>query len=190
MRDEIRRIQRGSNIATLLITHDQDEALSLADRVVLLREGRFVQAGSPQEIYDAPADAFVAGFVGRANLLDATVIDAETVDAAIGRLATPRHGHAAGSALRLLVRPERIEIASIAAGENVFPARVLRDRFFGATRCCCPPESCAGKRSASPVRPTSSSISAARRRRSSSGTSRTRNGYATFSHTRMCGNNA
>jgi putative spermidine/putrescine transport system ATP-binding protein len=101
---------------------------------VLLREGRFVQAGSPQEIYDAPADAFVAGFVGRANLLDATVIDAETVDAAIGRLATPRHGHAAGSALRLLVRPERIEIASIAAGENVFPAKVLRDRFFGATR--------------------------------------------------------
>jgi putative spermidine/putrescine transport system ATP-binding protein len=62
MRDEIRRIQRGSNIATLLITHDQDEALSLADRVVLLREGRLVQAGSPQQIYDAPADAFVAGF--------------------------------------------------------------------------------------------------------------------------------
>ena len=134
MRDEIRRIQRGSNIATLLITHDQDEALSLADRVVLLREGRLVQVGSPQQIYDAPADAFVAGFVGRANLLDATVIDAETVDTAIGRLVTPRHGHAAGSALRLLVRPERIEVARGAAGENVFPARVLRDRFFGATR--------------------------------------------------------
>jgi putative spermidine/putrescine transport system ATP-binding protein len=134
MRDEIRRIQRGSNIATLLITHDQDEALSLADRVVLLREGRLVQAGSPQQIYDAPADAFVAGFVGRANLLDATAIDAETVDTAIGRLVTLRHGHAAGNALRLLVRPERIEVARVAAGENVFPAKVLRDRFFGATR--------------------------------------------------------
>jgi putative spermidine/putrescine transport system ATP-binding protein len=134
MRDEIRRIQRGQNIATLLITHDQDEALSLADRIVLLRDGRLVQAGSPQEIYDRPADAFVAGFVGRANLLDAVVIDAETVETPIGRLATPRHGYAAGSELRLLVRPERVEVASAAAGENVFVAQVLRDRFFGATR--------------------------------------------------------
>src|SRR5438874_10766786 len=102
MRDEIRRIQRAQNIATLLITHDQDEALSLADRIVLLNEGRFVQSGSPHEIYDRPADAFVAGFVGRANLLDARVIDAQTIDTPIGRLITPPHGRAAGSALRVL----------------------------------------------------------------------------------------
>jgi putative spermidine/putrescine transport system ATP-binding protein len=134
MRDEIRRIQRGSNIATLLITHDQDEALSLAERIVLLKDGRLVQSGTPQEIYDHPADAFVAGFVGRANLLEAKVIDAETVQTPIGRLATPRHDYAVGSALRLLVRPERVELARDAAGENVFAAEVLRDRFFGATR--------------------------------------------------------
>ena len=134
MRDEIRRIQRAQNIATLLITHDQDEALSLADRIVLLNEGRLVQSGSPHEIYDQPADAFVAGFVGRANLLDARVIDAQTVDTPIGRLSTPPHGRTIGSALRVLVRPERIEIASAATGENVFAAQVLRDRFFGATR--------------------------------------------------------
>ena len=137
MRDEIRRIQRAQSIATLLITHDQDEALSLADRIVLLNEGRSVQSGSPHEIYDRPADAFVAGFVGRANLLDARVIDAQTIDTPIGRLITPPHGRAAGSALRVLVRPERIEVASAvtgATGENVFAAKVLRDRFFGATR--------------------------------------------------------
>jgi putative spermidine/putrescine transport system ATP-binding protein len=137
MRDEIRRIQRAQNIATLLITHDQDEALSLADRIVLLNEGRFVQSGSPHEIYDRPADAFVAGFVGRANLLDARVIDAQTIDTPIGRLITSPHGRAAGSALRVLVRPERIEVATAAdeaTGENVFAAKVLRDRFFGATR--------------------------------------------------------
>ncbi|HEY1436945.1 MAG TPA: ABC transporter ATP-binding protein [Casimicrobiaceae bacterium] len=137
MRDEIRRIQRAQNIATLLITHDQDEALSLADRIVLLNEGRSVQSGSPHEIYDRPADAFVAGFVGRANLIDARVIDAQTIDTPIGRLVTPPHGRAAGSALRVLVRPERIEVASAAngaIGENVFAAKVLRDRFFGATR--------------------------------------------------------
>jgi putative spermidine/putrescine transport system ATP-binding protein len=134
MREEIRRIQRAQNIATLLITHDQDEALSLADRIVLMNEGRIVQSGSPHEIYDRPADAFVAGFVGRANLLDARVIDAQTVDTPIGRLLTSPHGRAVGSALHVLVRPERIEVASARTGENVFAARVLRDRFFGATR--------------------------------------------------------
>jgi putative spermidine/putrescine transport system ATP-binding protein len=136
MRDEIRRIQRAQNIATLLITHDQDEALSLADRIVLLNEGRFVQSGSPHEIYDRPADAFVAGFVGRANLLDARVIDAQTIDTPIGRLLTSPHGRTIESSLHVLVRPERIEVASTTdgAGENVFAAQVLRDRFFGATR--------------------------------------------------------
>jgi putative spermidine/putrescine transport system ATP-binding protein len=137
MREEIRLIQRAQNIATLLITHDQDEALSLADRVVLMNEGHIVQSGSPHEIYDRPADAFVAGFVGRANLLDARVIDAQTIDTPIGRLLTSPHGRAVGHALHVLVRPERIEVvntASGAPGENVFAAKVLRDRFFGATR--------------------------------------------------------
>ncbi len=68
--------------------------------------------GRRSEIYDRPADAFVANFVGRANLLDATVVDAETVDTPIGRLATPRHGRDVGSSVRLLVRPERIELAA------------------------------------------------------------------------------
>ena len=134
MRDEVRRIQRSHHIATLLITHDQDEALSLADRIVLLKDGALAQTGSPQELYDAPVDAFVAGFIGRANLLDGTVIDGQTVHTAIGRLATPPHGRVAGSALRMLVRPERVEVANVADGENVFAAKVLRDRFFGATR--------------------------------------------------------
>ena len=134
MRDEIRRIQRGQDIATLLITHDQDEALSLADRIVVLRDGRLVQAASPQDLYDRPADAFVAGFVGRANLLDATVVDGQTVETQIGRLVTPPHGRQPGNAVRLLVRPERVELAPPSAGENVVAANVVRDRFFGATR--------------------------------------------------------
>jgi putative spermidine/putrescine transport system ATP-binding protein len=134
MRDEIRRIQREQNIATLLITHDQDEALSLADRIAVMREGRLVQMGSPAEIYDRPADAFVARFVGRANLLDATVVDASVVDTPIGRLATASHGRPSGAPIRLLVRPERIEVATAPHAENVFDVRVLRDRFFGASR--------------------------------------------------------
>jgi putative spermidine/putrescine transport system ATP-binding protein len=134
MRDEIRRIQRERRIATLLITHDQDEALSLADHVVVLRNGRLVQQGTPADIYDRPADAFVARFVGRANLIDGTAAGADSVVTPLGRLATQPHGRRDGENVRLLVRPERIELAPQAGAENAFAARVLRDRFFGATR--------------------------------------------------------
>jgi putative spermidine/putrescine transport system ATP-binding protein len=134
MRDEVRRIQKSQNIAALLITHDQDEALSLADRIAVLREGRLVQYADPHTVYDRPASAFVADFVGRANLIDSTAVAPDAVDTPIGRLLTPAHGAAAGAPLKLLVRPERVEVVAVPNGENVFAARVVRDRFFGATR--------------------------------------------------------
>jgi len=134
MRDEIRRIQKAQNIAALLITHDQDEALSLADRVAVLRDGRLVQYAAPHEIYDRPADAFVAGFVGRANLLDGHVRAPDRVDTPIGPLTTLPHGRATGTPVRLLLRPERIEPANPDAARDLIPVRILRDRFFGATR--------------------------------------------------------
>ncbi len=134
MRDEIRRIQRQQKIASLLITHDQDEALSLADRIAVLRDGRLVQVATPQEIYDRPADAFVADFVGRANLVDGVAAGADAVDTPLGRLATPPHGARDGAPLSLLVRPERVLPSVTTEGENVFAARVVQDRFFGASR--------------------------------------------------------
>jgi putative spermidine/putrescine transport system ATP-binding protein len=134
MRDEVRRIQKLHDIAALLITHDQDEALSLADRVAVLRDGRLVQYDPPQRIYDHPVDAFVAGFVGRANVLAGTVIGPDSGDFALGRLQLPPHGRPAGAALNVLIRPERLEPAHGEAGANVFDVRVLKDRFFGATR--------------------------------------------------------
>ncbi|MDR3534402.1 MAG: ABC transporter ATP-binding protein [Rhodopila sp.] len=134
MRDEIRRIQKQQNIASLLITHDRDEALSLADRVAVLRDGRLVQIAPPQELYDRPADAFVASFIGRTNLIDGRVVAPDAVDTAIGRIVTPAHAMPMGAAVRLLVRPERIEPSSTETGENVFAATVVHDRFFGASR--------------------------------------------------------
>ncbi len=134
MRDEIRRIQRQQNIASLLITHDQDEALSLADRIAVLRDGRLLQVAPPQELYDHPADAFVAGFVGRANLIDATVVAPDVVDSPLGCLMTPLHRLPIGAPVQLLLRPERVEPSSSAIGENIFPVTVLHDRFFGASR--------------------------------------------------------
>jgi len=139
MRDEIRRIQKQQNIASLLITHDQDEALSLADRVAILREGRLVQVAEPKHIYDQPADAFVASFIGRANLIDGTVAGPDVVDTPIGRIATIDHALPLGKSVRLLVRPEKIapmreDAAGISTGENNFAVTVLHDRFFGASR--------------------------------------------------------
>ena len=134
MRDEIRRIPKLRGIAALLITHDQDEALSLADRIAVLKDGRLVQIDEPHALYDRPADAFVASFVGRANIVDGVADGPESGRFAIGRLATPAHGRSAGAPLRMLVRPERLEPASGPDGENAFAVRVLHDRFFGATR--------------------------------------------------------
>lgn len=134
MRDEIRRIQRQQNVATLLITHDQDEALSLADRIVILQDGRLMQVGSPHDIYDRPRDAFVAGFVGRANVIEGRAASADTVLTSFGQLITHRHAQRRDAAVSMLVRPERIELVRLQEGENVFPVTVERDRFFGATR--------------------------------------------------------
>jgi len=134
MRDEVRRIQRRQNIAALLITHDQDEALSLADRIAILREGRLVQAAAPHAIYDRPADGFVAGFVGRANLIPGEVSGAERVETPLGALATASHGRPAGSRVLVLIRPERLEVAQTPDGVNTFAVDVTHDRFFGATR--------------------------------------------------------
>jgi putative spermidine/putrescine transport system ATP-binding protein len=134
MRDELRRIQQQQRIASLLITHDQDEALSLADRIAVLRDGRLVQVAVPHALYDRPADAFVASFVGRANLIDGTASAGNVVDTPLGPIVTSLHGRAAGERVRLLVRPERIEASASATGENVFAVDVVHDRFFGASR--------------------------------------------------------
>jgi len=73
MRSEIRRIVKENNLTGIYVTHDQEEALSMADRMAILDAGRIVQTGSPEEIYRNPLNAHVAGFIGETNLLEATV---------------------------------------------------------------------------------------------------------------------
>jgi putative spermidine/putrescine transport system ATP-binding protein len=79
MQIELARIQRDSGITFVLVTHDQDEALTLADRVVVFNEGRVEQAGPPQEVYERPASAFVAGFVGTSNVIDGISVRPEKI---------------------------------------------------------------------------------------------------------------
>jgi iron(III) transport system ATP-binding protein len=111
VREQVSVILRESSATALLVTHDQDEALSLADYVAVLRDGRIAQCATPQELYARPIDYELARFVGEANLLDG-VLDGELVDTPFGRLPAHWHGDppANGSPITILIRPEQIEL--------------------------------------------------------------------------------
>lgn len=125
MQEELRAVQRRTGVTFLHITHDQGEALSLADRLVVMRAGRFEQAGPPGEVYDRPRTRFVADFLGSANVLEGTVDAAGTLRTAEGiELAAPGDGPAAGRVL-VSLRPEALDVApGTAAGSERGLARV------------------------------------------------------------------
>jgi putative spermidine/putrescine transport system ATP-binding protein len=135
MRDEIRSVQRAHGIATLHITHDQEEALSMADRVAVLNEGRLLQVATPTELYDRPATRFVAGFVGAANLVDGVLRAADVVETPLGAIACAPSALPAGSRVTVCFRPEALCIAAPDMdGPNLFGGAVRRDRFLGSIR--------------------------------------------------------
>jgi putative spermidine/putrescine transport system ATP-binding protein len=127
LRDEIRRIQTEVGTTTLFVTHDQEEALAVADRVGVMRDGRLEQLASPAEVYLRPATGFVADFVGLSNRLPGTVTG-DTVEVLGTRLPliSPSAG---GPAVTALVRPESIDVQPDAGGTG----RVLTSSFLGST---------------------------------------------------------
>ncbi|MGI4984778.1 MAG: ABC transporter ATP-binding protein [Janthinobacterium lividum] len=112
MQQELREIQRTVGTTTLMVTHDQAEALSMSDRVVVMEAGRVVQVATPREAYDAPANRFVSQFVGRANLFDACVVAINDVGAVLDvagrRLQTTRRDLAHGERRSFCLRPELV----------------------------------------------------------------------------------
>src|SRR5208283_818087 len=111
LRDEIRALQRRLGITTIFVTHDQEEALSLSDRIVVMHDGRIAQIGTPTEIYNAPRSRFVAGFVGTTNILDATILDAATGTMSIdGQTVAMPHLAAATGPCSIAIRPEALRI--------------------------------------------------------------------------------
>lgn len=145
MQVELKRIQREVGIAFVFVTHDQQEALTMSDRIALMNEGRIEQVGTPEEIYRRPATAFAAGFVGVANLLRATVVKTSG-DAVVVRIeaqdeiAIPCPGGSliAGQSTRLMVRPERVVLATDPPGGNVFAisAKLEGRTFHGPMLRC------------------------------------------------------
>ncbi|MER3460065.1 MAG: spermidine/putrescine ABC transporter ATP-binding protein [candidate division GAL15 bacterium] len=139
LREEIRAIQNRLGITTLYVTHDQEEALVLSDRVTVLSRGRVEQVGTPREIYERPATLFVAGFVGIMNQLEATVRDdREGVVEVGGRLfqASSARGLPPGAKVLLLVRPEGIRVHPAGNAEDELRGRVVSWTFAGAMSRC------------------------------------------------------
>jgi spermidine/putrescine transport system ATP-binding protein len=112
MQVELKAIQREVGITFVYVTHDQEEALAVSDRIAVMNDGVIVQCGAPEEVYERPERAFVAGFIGISNLLEATVAGAGSVRLAGGELcpAPVPDGVAAGTAVHLSVRPEKIAL--------------------------------------------------------------------------------
>ena len=137
MRGEIRRLQRRLGITTVFVTHDQDEAMTMSDRIVVMNVGVIEQGDTPEEIYRHPASVFVADFIGRANFLDVEVDRLGTTDADIRvlghRWTVPKHPDVQpGDLVTLLVRPESVRLSASAADTVAGPVgRVLSSMFYG-----------------------------------------------------------
>ncbi|CAA7614134.1 ABC transporter ATP-binding protein [Magnetospirillum sp. UT-4] len=124
IRDDTLHLLKASHVSTLMVTHDPEEAMFMADRIAVMRKGRIMQLGTPAELYGRPADPFVASFFGEVNVVEAQALS--------GRVTTPLGpwpcpGLADGEAAEVLVRPEGITLAEDAAG----PGQVLAARLLG-----------------------------------------------------------
>jgi sulfate transport system ATP-binding protein len=137
LRDWLRRFHDQRHVTTLLVTHDQEEAMEVSDHVVVMHEGRVAQAGLPQEVYDRPATPFVASFVGGANVLRGHMRDGRASVGSFGSFAGPVVADGSsqapdGTAVNAFVRPHDVTLTKAADGApEVSVARVERLAWLG-----------------------------------------------------------
>jgi putative spermidine/putrescine transport system ATP-binding protein len=131
VRVEIRELQRKLGLTTVMVTHDQEEALTMADRLVVMSEGRVRQIGSQQDLYERPKEKFVADFVGRSTFIDGRM-DGPGRFVSAGGLVVACEGTGTGSA-SLALRPERLALMTAASGmDNSFPGAVEFISYLGS----------------------------------------------------------
>ena len=133
VRADVARLLAETGTTAVLVTHDQDEALSTADRVAVLRDGRIAQCAPPQELYDRPTDADIARFIGDANLIEGVLAEG-AVDTILGRLRVDSSAQPSGRAT-VLVRPEQVELAGDETGHppdgEELPGHVVAYGYHG-----------------------------------------------------------
>jgi iron(III) transport system ATP-binding protein len=133
LRAELKQLQRRINVTTIMVTHDQEEALAIADRIVVMNEGRIEQVGTPMEIYRQPAAAFVADFVGQMNFLPVEIEAPGTVRLGQVTLETGDTRMTAGQEATLCIRPEDIQVRGIVSEQgNTLLTRIEHMEFLGS----------------------------------------------------------
>ena len=136
---ELKALQEQVGITFVYVTHDQEEALTMADRIAVMSEGRIEQVGSPREVYEEPASAYVADFLGVSNMLDAHAVGTDSDGRCRVRVGDfellASHGHTSSrSPVKVVVRPERVRVeAPGEIGENRLPGKIERVVYAGAT---------------------------------------------------------
>ncbi|WP_302453058.1 ABC transporter ATP-binding protein [Victivallis vadensis] len=135
MRREIRRIAKERELTAIYVTHDRQEALSMADRLAVMHQGILQQVGAPEEVYNLPVNRFVAGFLGDTNFIDGTVTENGLFRSHFGefQLAPTAFRPEAGRKITAAIRPERIRFAA-RKGEHTFSAKLTDRTFLG--ECC------------------------------------------------------
>jgi iron(III) transport system ATP-binding protein len=133
VREEIRELQQDLNLTVAYVTHDQEEALAVSDKIIVMSNAKIAQQGAPRELYEEPANAFVADFIGDANLIDVTVtaVAEGRASVAIGpaSVSLPARGLPAGPA-RVAIRPESLLLTG-QAGPGSLPGTVRKCAYLG-----------------------------------------------------------
>jgi len=126
LRDELRDLIKQTGLSAIFITHDQNDALAISDKIIVLNEGRIEQIGTPREIYFEPQNEFVGNFIGEANIIDGTIINCNFVESELGTIKV-KNSQPEGKPVRLLIRPQNI----IISGDTGVRARVNTISFAG-----------------------------------------------------------
>ena len=139
MRQEIRRVCKEYDLTTIYVTHDQKEALSIADRMAVLSEGEILQVGTPAGIYKRPRSSFVADFIGETNFMEGTVVRSGAgnilVSTPVGELSgvagDPEEVFAEGQTVTVSIRPECVKLDTYPVEENGFPGKIGESVYYG-----------------------------------------------------------
>jgi ABC-type Fe3+/spermidine/putrescine transport system ATPase subunit len=139
MRSELKIIQREVGITTIFVTHDQEEALSLSDRIVVMNHGLIEQNGTPEEVYRTPASKFVASFLGQSNLISGTIAATQGGKARIAldngatiEAQAPASAKKGGK-VTVIVRAQRLEVGKTASGPNRLTGRIAATSYLGGS---------------------------------------------------------
>ena len=133
MQVELKSLQRELGVSFVFVTHDQEEALTMSDRIAVMDQGKLLQVGSAEDLYARPASRFVADFIGQTNLIEATVADSNTIVLANGQRLKAPSPHAAGTSVAMSLRPETIQIGARGTVPAVHEATSLQGVIASAS---------------------------------------------------------